>query len=432
MELNKIYLKTQNEFNLPFVNNINNKIRIGIYAFTVKNGGRARVTSLLINYFNNIKIFHICLFTRKNKEDNEYFIPNNIKRIYVINNLVKEIKINKIEILIYQLSFAHEIKLLNNLSNIKIIFYQHLGIFDWIYGNYSIFKSLYKEYINSKYVVNIIPFENDYLFRKWGIYSILMNNFITYDFNRTIPSDLSSNTILMIGRGSAKKKRFPIGIQALEYIIQDIPKCEMLIISDLDGIIPLKYLSNNINIINNIKFVGYSSTPEIFFKNSSLLLFPSISEAFPLVICETKLYGIPNILLGLDYTTISEGGSIIIYDESPESLAKYTIKALKSYKYRHILGRIAKNKMKVYNNDLLLKKWIKIILSIYNGDINFEKMRKNDDILSVQKSLQILKNQINLLEKRISDFKNSTINDIENFTFMEEKIIFYKLNLYKL
>jgi hypothetical protein len=217
LELNKIYLKTQNEFNLPFVNNINNKIRIGIYAFTVKNGGRARVTSLLINYFNNIKIFHLFLFTRKNKEDNEYFIPNNIKRIYVINNLVKELKINKIEILIYQLSFAHEIKLLNNLSNIKIIFYQHLGIFDWIYGNYSIFKSLYKEYINSKYVVNIIPFENDYLFRKWGINSILMNNFITYDFNRTIPSDLSSNTILMIGRGSAKKKRFPIGIQALEY-----------------------------------------------------------------------------------------------------------------------------------------------------------------------------------------------------------------------
>ena len=432
MELNKIYLKTQNEFNLPFVNNINNKIRIGIYAFTVKNGGRARVTSLLINYFNNIKIFHLFLFTRKNKEDNEYFIPNNIKRIYVINNLVKELKINKIEILIYQLSFAHEIKLLNNLSNIKIIFYQHLGIFDWIYGNYSIFKSLYKEYINSKFVVNIIPFENDYLFRKWGINSILMNNFITYDFNRTIPSDLSSDTILMIGRGSAKKKRFPIGIQALEYIIQDIPKCEMLIISDFDGIIPLKHLSNNINIINNIKFVGYSSTPEIFFKNSSLLLFPSISEAFPLVICETKLYGIPNILLGLDYTTISEGGSIIIYDESPESLAKYTIKALKSYKYRQILGRIAKNKMKVYNNDLLLKKWIKIILSIYNGDINFEKMRKNDDILSVQKSLQILKNQINLLEKRISDFKNSTINDIENFTFMEEKIIYYKLKLYKL
>jgi hypothetical protein len=256
-----------------------------------------------------------------------------------------------------------------------------------------------------------------------NINSIFMNNFITYNFNKTITSDLSSNRILMIGRGDAKKKRFKIGIQAFEYIIQDIPKCEMIIISDLLGIISLKDLSNNINLINNIKFVGYSSTPEIFFKNISLILIPSISEAFPLVICETKIYGIPNILLGLDYTSISKGGTIIIYDESPESIAKSSIKTLKSYKYRNNMGREAKKMMKEFNNDLLLKKWIKLILSIYNGDYYFEKMRQYDDILSTQEALQIIKKQINLLEKRIPIFKNITINDIENFTYMEEKII---------
>ena len=131
--------------------------------------------------------------------------------------MINEIKKNKIDILIYQLSFSDEIRILNNLNNVKILFYQHLGIFDWIYGNYSIFKSLYEEYINSKYVVNIIPFENDYLFKKWGINSILMNNFITYNFSKIIPSDLTYNRILMIGRGDAKKKRFIMGILAFEY-----------------------------------------------------------------------------------------------------------------------------------------------------------------------------------------------------------------------
>ena len=82
--------------------------------------------------------------------------------------MINEIKKNKIDILIYQLSFSNEIRILNNLNNVKILFYQHLGIFDWIYGNYSIFKSLYGEYINYKYVVKIIPFENDYLFKKMG------------------------------------------------------------------------------------------------------------------------------------------------------------------------------------------------------------------------------------------------------------------------
>ena len=130
----------------------------------------------------------------------------------------------------------------------------------------------------------------------------------------------------------------------------------MIIISDLNGTIVLQYLMNNINLENSIKFMGYSSTPEIFFKNISLNLFPSISEAFPLVICETKIYGIPNVLLGLDYTKISEGGTIIIYDETPESLAKSSLDIIKSYNYRNYLGINARNSMKNYNNDLLLNK----------------------------------------------------------------------------
>lgn len=57
-------------------------------------------------------------------------------------------------------------------------------------------------------MVSIVPFENDYIFKKWGINSILMNNFITYDYKNIISSNLSSKTILMIGRADAKKKDF--------------------------------------------------------------------------------------------------------------------------------------------------------------------------------------------------------------------------------
>ena len=215
------------------------------------------------------------------------------------------------------------------------------------------------------------------------------------------------------------KKRFIFGIQAFEYLVQELPNCEMLIISDLNGTFNLKYLMNNLDLEKNIKFIGYFSNPEIFFKNISLNLFPSISEAFPLVICETKIYGIPNVLLGLDYTMVSEGGTIIIYDETPESLAKSSLEILKSYQYRNYLGIKARNSMKNYNNDLLLIKWIKLILSIYNGNYYYEKIKKYDQKLSQSKALQIIKNQINLIRKRISIFKSVQINEIENFTFME-------------
>ena len=120
-------------------------------------------------------------------------------------------------------------------------------MFDWIYGNYTNFKLIYREYHNSKYIVNIIPFENDYLFKKWGINSIFMNNFMTYNFSNILNSDLSTKRILMIGRGDAKKKRFEIGIKAMEYINQEIPQSEMLIISDLTGLLRHRTLINTLN-----------------------------------------------------------------------------------------------------------------------------------------------------------------------------------------
>ena len=418
--LNYNFLQVKKEFNISFINTIKYKINIGIYAFGIKNGGRARTTSLLINYFNNINIFNLYIFTRRLKEDDEYKIPYNTKRILVKDDLINKIKKKKLDILIYQLSLHNEIKLLNDLNVVKVIFYQHLGIFDWIYGNYSIFKSIYRDYIYSKYVVNIIPYENDYLFKKWGIRSIFMNNFMTYNFTNVIGSSISSKTILMIGRGDAKKKRFEIGVQAMEYINKEIPQSEMFIISDLTGIFRHEILINNLNLENNIKFIGYTASPERFYRNTSLILFPSISEAFPLVMCETKIYGIPNILLGLDYTSISEGGTVIIYDETPESFAKVSIKVLENKSYRNKLAKKARNSMKKFNNDLLLIKWIKLILSIYNGDNFFIKLREQDKKVPDIKILNIINKQIKLLKKRIPIFNNITINDFENFSFMEK------------
>ena len=57
-----------------------------------------------------------------------------------------------------------------------------------------------------------------------------LNNFITYDYNSIKPSDLSSKTILMIGRGDDPIKRFELGINAMSHIINEIPDCEMKII----------------------------------------------------------------------------------------------------------------------------------------------------------------------------------------------------------
>ena len=110
------FTKLNLNLNLTFynINKRKNKVNIAIYAFSIKNGGRSRITALLINYLYKINIFKIFLFTLKVIEEDEYVIPINIKRFQIKNNLIKIINKNKIDILIYELDEMEEIMTLNN------------------------------------------------------------------------------------------------------------------------------------------------------------------------------------------------------------------------------------------------------------------------------------------------------------------------------
>ena len=268
--------------------------------------------------------------------------------------------------------------------------------------------------------------ENDYIFQKWRIKSILMNNFVAYKYELTFPLNLRSKEILMIGRADDRLKRFDLGIQALEYIVKEIPETQMKIIANITSIGLIKNIINNLSLEHNIKFFGYTPIPEKYFNNISLNIITSISESFSLILSETKLYGIPNILIGLDFLSIASGGTVIIYDDSPESIAKESIKILLNYEYRKKLGNEGRRNMKNCKNELLLKKWISLILLIHcNNDFYYEKFRKLDKKISEKKAINLLKNQIILLKKRMF-FKNITLNNIENFTFMENiNLIYY-------
>lgn len=246
-----------------------------------------------------------------------------------------------------------------------------------------------------------------------------MNNFIPYNFNSVVPSDLSSKIILMIGRGDDKIKRLDLGISAMQYIVKDIPESEMLIISNLKGTNYLQKLTEQLNLTKIIKFVGYYPNPEQFYRNASLHIFPTLAEAFPNVLSETLIYGIPNILVGLDYVSAAKGGTIIIYDESPLSIAKISIKILLNKRLRKKLGEEARKNIKKFSNNLLLNKWIKLLLSIYKGDDYYKKLQKEDKKISKNDALKIISNQIYLLKKREKKFRNIRIKDVENITYIE-------------
>ena len=397
-------------------NSIKKKLRIAVYTLTISGGGRARMTSLLINYLHKLKIFKLYLFTNFKKQKNEFIIPDDTKRVFVKKNLLQKIEKYKIDIIIHQIFRISEIKQLNQLQNTKVIFYLHSSIFTFIYSNINYFKTIYNEFKKSKYVVNIVPYENDYLFKRWGIRSYHLDNFVTYDYNSVVPSDLSEKIILMVGRANNKNKRFNLGIEAMKFIIKEIPDSQLNIISIYKSK-NLRELIHSLNLEEKVKYVPLTLSPELYFKNASLHFFPTNYESFGLVLCETKIYGIPNIIVGIDYVSTAKGGVININDDNPENIAKEAIKILKNDNYRKKLGKDARESMKKFQNILTSKKWVELLLSVYNGEYFYNKLKNEEKRISEKEAINILDNQIKLLNMRMPTMKNITINDIFNMNF---------------
>ena len=71
------------------------KINFGIYNPTLSNGGRERITALLITYLFKVNIFNIYLFTRTRKNKYEYQVPENTIRIQTFGSRDLINKFNK-------------------------------------------------------------------------------------------------------------------------------------------------------------------------------------------------------------------------------------------------------------------------------------------------------------------------------------------------
>ena len=409
-----------------------NTVKLALYINSLSVGEIEKFTALLINYLSKQPIFDIYLFYNKDCE-HEYYINQTVHKIKINLHSTQLLRTklleNNIELFLYQFDIINDIKMLNKLSELKditTIFINYSSFLYWIYNNdLNSFTTLYEAYRKSNYIISLIPYENNLLFKKWGIDSIFLNIITPYDINYTKPLDLSSKTILMLGKGPEKIKRFDLGIKSLEYIKKEIPDCKMKIVTDLNEIKNLKKLARKLNLENSITFEEYSYSNDKYFDDISLHLLPSIAEGIGLDICETKLFGIPNVLVGLDYLPCSKGGVSIIYDDNPNSIAQECIKILKDEKYRKNMGREAFESMRNFDNDEISDKWMRLILSTYLDNAYYHKIQDEDkDLRNLKEDKKILNNQVNLLKNRIKELKDVNINNIMDFDFMKK---LYKL-----
>ena len=149
---------------------------------------------------------------------------------------------------------------MNSLNKAKSIFYNHYSFLYWAFRkNTQLIKT------------SLIPFENNYLFKKWGTNSILMDNPISFEYNSVKPSSLTNKNIIMIGRIEDPIKRYDLGIKVMSSIIKKITDCKMKIIADKSK----KFINliKDLKLENSIEFTGFRKNIEIFLNNASLHIF---------------------------------------------------------------------------------------------------------------------------------------------------------------
>ena len=220
----------------------------------------------------------------------------------------------------------------------------------------------------------------------------------------------------MMGRNNDPKKRFELGIKSMKNIIKEIPNSQMNIIS-----LPIKEgeeLIQNLNLGKNVRFLGFQNNIEIFLRNSSFFILPSFSESYSMVLSEAKIFGIPSIICGLDYLCLAKRGTIIIYDDNPDTISKEAIQILKNKEYRKTLGDEARRSMKKIKNHIIIKKWIKLLISIYRGDEKYKELTtENENKITEKEAEKILKNQLQHLKRQDHFFREATLEQLKHYSF---------------
>ena len=347
-------------------NNVNKKIRLAFAYSTLYSNGIARFITVTANAFMETGKYDIYFITGKQTQK-EYSYNPNIKRFITYDNytLIKNItKHENIDIVILQ----------NTLSNSIVKFYKNLGIkvigifhgvfmstlFHGITSSYRVWVNfdLYDSYVfiasDDYYFYNKLKFKN----------AIFIPNLYTFEPSQIKNSNLTYNNIIMLGRFNDPIKGAKYAVMAMSYIVKEVPDARLNIISSDSRIQFLKNLTKELNLTNNVFIHSHTYDISQLFWNSSVHMYTSLSEAFPMAMNEGKAHGLPIVAFDVPYSNPYQDGVIVVDLLDVKALANETIKLLKDYNYRKEMGENAKKSLDKFSNKETVELWERLFRSL--------------------------------------------------------------------
>ena len=261
-----------------------------------------------------------------------------------------------------------------------------------------------------------IGYDDYFFYKKLGFKNeIFVPNLYTFEPSEVKSSNLTGHNIVMLGRAADKVKGFYYGIKTMPLILKEVPDAKLIILSSNSKINFLKEYAKNLSVYDNIIFNEYTSNiTEVFWK-SSVLMYTSLSEAFPLAMVEGKAHGLPVAAFDVAYSAPYQKGVIGVDMLDCQALANEVIKLLKDYDYRKKMGEESKKSLDQFSNNETIFLWERLFTALMEGENSYRKLQKE-----IEEKYYDEDKARERMEKRFRDLirlnENFTCHSIMNFT----------------
>ena len=373
-----VTLNYNNSTNNTIKSESNRKLGIAFVYSSLFSNGIARFITVTAEYFLKTGKFDIYFITGK-PYHKEFKFSKEIKRFEGHNNrtIIKNItKHYKIDFFILH----------NVLSSSTIKWYKSLGskVIGMFHGNFMSAMWLndpltYKHWnqfdtldafificADDYYYYNSLNFTNH----------IFIPNLYTFEPSKIPNSNLTTHNIMMLGRENDRIKGATYAIEAMNLVIKEVPDALLNIVTSDSRIQFLKNLTRDLNLTNNVKILFHTYDISSHFYNSSVYLFTSLSEAFPMAMNEGKAHGMPIVAFDVPISPPYQQGVITVDSLDYVALAREIVKLLKDFEYRKKMGELSKLSLNMFSNNETVEMWIRLFDVLNQGEEKFREFQK--------------------------------------------------------
>ena len=401
----------------------NRKINIAFVYSTLYANGIARFIQNAANYFVETGKYNVYIILEKSYKL-DYKVDDRIHKIVESNRTLLKNKTKDLNIdffILQNTSVKSTINFFKSIGKFVIGMFHGLYVSAMFHGKIAPYKNWIS--FDGLDAFIFIGYDDYFFYKKLGFKNeIFIPNFYTFDPNLSKESELKTNNIVMLGRAADGIKGIIYAIKSMSLIIKEVPDARLILLSSSNNIEHLKNYSRSLNVFNNINFNYYTENISKVFWNSSILMYTSLSEAFPLAMIEGKAHGLPIVAFDVSCSPPYQMGVINVDMLDCEALAKETVKLLKDYDYRKKMGKEAKLSLDQFNNAETEKLWEKLFIALLKGKKYFRELQKEveEKYYDEDKAKERMEKRFRDLNRLYNNFTCYTLNDFTNINYVKK------------